>query len=215
MKKTPFIGFYGYWVILTYLSIFSAVTGMYFAINGNVTYAIFCLMICGVCDMFDGPVARLKKRTNREETFGILIDSLADIISFGVFPAVVGHAIFSSNPPQYDGRLGTIISIAVLSAYVLTALIRLAYFNVIEIELHGKNEKRKYYEGLPVTNVALIIPVVYAVCIRFSFPLAPVYSAVLAILSIAFVVRIRIPKLRLRYMIGFCLIGLIIAVFVF
>ena len=67
-----FIGFYDYTVILTYLSLLSAVIGMDFAYRGNFNAAIFCLFLCGFCDAFDGTVARTKKnRTDDEKAFGI------------------------------------------------------------------------------------------------------------------------------------------------
>jgi CDP-diacylglycerol--serine O-phosphatidyltransferase len=213
VRKTPFIGFYGYWVILTYLGVTSAIAGIVFAAGGNIRYAILCLMVCGLCDMLDGPVARSRKRTDREETFGIQLDSLADVITFGVFPAVIGYAIFS-DALQGSGALETVVRLAVLVLYVLAALIRLAYFNVIEMELHSKDEERRYYEGLPVTSVALIIPVVYAVCTRFGFPLPEVYFVSLILLSAAFLVRVKIPKLRLRYLIGISLVGLPVLMYV-
>ena len=66
------IGFYDYTVILTYLSLFSAVFGMIQAIHGNYNLSVFCLLLSGVCDAFDGTVARTKKdRTEDEKAFGI------------------------------------------------------------------------------------------------------------------------------------------------
>ena len=86
------IGFYDYTVILTYLSLFSAVIGMDQAWRGEFTHAIICLFLCGFCDAFDGTVARTKKgRTDDEKTFGIQLDSLCDVIAFGVFPAFLCH----------------------------------------------------------------------------------------------------------------------------
>jgi CDP-diacylglycerol--serine O-phosphatidyltransferase len=180
-----FIGYYGFWVKLTYLSVISAVIGMFFALGGNIGHAIICLMICGLCDMFDGPVARLAKRTESEKSYGIQIDSLADMVSFGVFPVIIGYAAGT------DG----IISKAIGAFYILTAIIRLAYFNVVEIELQSKNEKRKYYEGLPVTFVALIIPLVYLACSYFDTALSAVYNIMLFVVSLAFIIRVKIPKL--------------------
>ena len=55
------IGIYNYTVILTYISFVSGITGIYYAINENTFIAILCLMISGLCDMFDGKVARTKK----------------------------------------------------------------------------------------------------------------------------------------------------------
>jgi CDP-diacylglycerol--serine O-phosphatidyltransferase len=170
-------------------------------------------MVCGACDMLDGPIARLAKRTDREKVYGIQLDALADIVSFGALPAVIAYGIMLNHPAQNSGQLRTIIGIAVLSLYVLAALTRLAYFNVVEMELNNKNEKRRYYEGLPVTTVALIIPIVYVVCVHFNFLFSAVYNKMLLLISVAFVLKIRIPKPRLRYLIGLCfLIGLPIVI---
>jgi CDP-diacylglycerol--serine O-phosphatidyltransferase len=163
--------------------------------------------------MFDGPVARLKKRTHREESYGIQIDAFADMISFGALPVVIGYAA----GPHYLSKdyisLGMAIYIGISAMYVLAALIRLAYFNVIEIELQNKKEPRKYYEGLPVTFVAIIIPLVYSICLFQNIPLASVYNIMLACLSAAFVIKVKIPKLRGRQLLIFILIGIPIIVY--
>ena len=209
-----FVGHYGFWVILTYLSIITAVVGMYFALGGNIGYAVICLMICGVCDMFDGSVARLAKRTKREEGYGIQLDALADIVSFGVFPAVIGYAVGPYYLSQDYGSIGMIVSIGIFAIYVLTAVIRLAYFTVIEVELQNENEKRTYYEGLPVTFVALIIPIVYAVCLYFGVAFSAVYSVMLFIISIAFVAKVKLPAMKVRKRIVFLIIGLPIIIYI-
>ena len=82
------IGFYDYTVILTYVSAVSAVLGIVCASKGSFTAAVVCLMVAGICDGFDGTVAKTKKnRTEDEKAFGIQLDSLCDVISYGVFPA--------------------------------------------------------------------------------------------------------------------------------
>lgn len=218
MKKLPILGFYGYWVILTYFSVIAAAAGIYNALNGNIKIAVVCLMVSGICDMFDGSVARMADRTDQEKGFGIQIDSLADIIGFGILPAVIGYAIFTgysvSVSVSVSGYFGAARIVAIISVYVLAALIRLAYYNVTEAELQSKDEKRKYYEGLPVTSVALIVPIVYSACMYWNFPLWRVYNKLLLLLSLAFVMKVKIPKLKLRYMIGLCPVGLSIVIYI-
>ena len=83
------IGFYDYTVVLTYASMVSAVLGMVFAHKGAFGGAMLCLFLSGFCDAFDGTVARTKKnRTEDEKAFGIQLDSLVDVVSFGVAPAL-------------------------------------------------------------------------------------------------------------------------------
>ena len=72
-----FIGKWNKSVILTYIGLGVAVTGMYIAIVlNNIIFSLMCLMISGVCDMFDGKIARMCKRDNEEIAFGIELDSL-------------------------------------------------------------------------------------------------------------------------------------------
>lgn len=165
------IGFYNYTVVLTYLSLVSASTGIFVALSdkGHPYIGIIFLLFCGLCDAFDGKVARTKKgRSDAECKFGIQIDSLSDIIAFGVLPAAIGATLLRVRPTpevvfgKTVGTWGNIFSgflFAVLGFYILAALIRLAYFNVTEEERQEKETTcRKAYVGLPVTSSALIFP---------------------------------------------------------
>ena len=146
------LGFYDYTVILTYMSLLSAFAGMILSGQGMHTAAVFCLMFCGICDAFDGTVARTKKnRTEDEKAFGIQIDSLCDAVSFGVFPALLSVRM----------GLNGILGMAIAAIYSLCAVIRLAFFNVQEAKRQQAEEgKRKTYRGLPVTSISMIYPVV-------------------------------------------------------
>lgn len=57
------IGFYDYTVVVTYISLVSSILGMFCAIDGRLTLAVSCLAFSGLCDMFDGKIARTKKKT--------------------------------------------------------------------------------------------------------------------------------------------------------
>ena len=148
-----FIGFYDYTVILTYLSLVSAVFGIIQAANGAYTPAIIALCVCGICDGFDGTVARSKKnRTDDEKAFGIQIDSLCDVVSFGIFPAFLCYCMGTNG----------IFGILCTCAYSLCAMIRLAFFNVLE----GKRQQTEggcnnVYRGLPVTTISILLPFIY------------------------------------------------------
>ena len=93
------IGYYNYTVVLTYISLASSVFGMTQAIHGRFKTAILCLAISGLCDMFDGKIARTKKdRTEDEKAFGIQIDSLCDVVCFGAFPALICYLLGVRGP---------------------------------------------------------------------------------------------------------------------
>ena len=122
------IGFYNYTVILTYASLLISTVGICLSASGHPYAALFCLLASGICDMFDGKIARTRKQSTEEEKrFGIQIDSLCDVICFGVLPACVGFSL-AASAPSYD----RIAVWCVGGLYILCALIRLAYFNVTE-----------------------------------------------------------------------------------
>lgn len=161
MKK--FVGFYHYGVILTYMSIASAVLGIAFSIAGQPFFGgVICLWISGICDAFDGVVARTRKnRTLEDKLFGAKIDSLSDVIAFGVAPVMIGYGM---GMKEWWFLIPYIL-------YVLCAVCRLAYYDVKEdIRIQDPNfngERRKHCEGLPVTNSAIGVPVFYLVSIMF------------------------------------------------
>ena len=177
------IGFYNYTVILTYLGFASGITGIALAMTGseNVFWAILCLMLSGLCDAFDGRVARTKQRTDEEKRFGIQIDSLSHVVCFGVLPVAIGYCMGMTSP----------LHIIVMVIYALAALIRLAYFNVRE-EIKKENEP-KMYHGLPVTSAALLFPLCYG--IKLIFPSCDIiYTIVMLLTGIAFVTDFTFKK---------------------
>ena len=128
------LGVYDYTVVLTYISLMISIGGMMFAVNGHLHLGVMCLAISGLCDMFDGKIARTKKnRTEDEKRFGIQIDSQSDIVCFGVAPAVLCYCF---------GMRG-IVGVAILMFYVLAGLIRLAWFNVMEEHRQEETSEKK------------------------------------------------------------------------
>ena len=196
------IGVYNYTVILTYMSFLSALTGIYFSINGNSFIGIICLMFSGLCDMFDGKVARTKKnRTEKEKGFGIELDSLSDLVAFGVLPASIGVSLGVDKTPL----------VFTLFLLPLGALIRLAFFNVDEqIRSSKTTSQRHTYLGLPVTTTAIILPLVYALKKYFPANFTYIYGITLLIVSILFVTKFEIKKPSTKGLILISLIGLLI-----
>ena len=185
-----FIGFYDYTVILTYGSLVSAVIGMIQASMGSYSAAVVCLLVSGLCDAFDGAVARTKKnRTEDEKAFGIQLDSLCDIVSFGVFPAFLCYCM---------GVTGT-FGILCMCAYCVCAVIRLAFFNVLESNRQKiESGCNKYYRGLPVTSISILLPFVYG--FRFLLPqkyFIAVLHFLLALVAFLFVLDFKVKKPQL------------------
>lgn len=199
------IGFYSYTVILTYIGFVCGSVGLYFAANGSTNMAIIMLMLAGFCDMFDGKIAKTKKnRTPEECRFGIQIDSLSDVVCFGLLPPMIAFSAGLQKPAN----------IAVFCCFSLAALIRLAYFNVTEEERQKvTTSRRKVYEGLPVTSVALIIPLLFAFRRDLESLGDSVFSitatVVYALIACLFITRFTLKKPQMRAMYWFILIGVL------
>lgn len=197
-KKKVLIGYYTKSVILTYLSVISAIIGMYIAlIENEPKYALLLLIISGLCDAFDGKVARTCKRTEQEKQFGVELDSLADLIAFIMFPIIIFYSL----------GLHSIINIIIFILFALGGVIRLAYFNTIA----DQNAPVKYYSGLPVTSTAIIFPVFYLLTMLLTTnTFNIIYTIVMLITSILFVLNFKIKKPKTKELIIFLIGGLIL-----
>lgn len=179
------LGFYNYTVILTYIGMFVAFSGITFVFNGDIQRAIGCLVIAGICDMFDGKIASTRERTPQEKKFGIQIDSLSDLIAFGVLPSLLIYKLAQENR----------FSVFICGGYVLCALIRLAYFNVDEEERQNRTtECRKMYLGLPVTTVAIILPILIGLSSYENWSLELIGPSALVMIAIAFITPFPVKK---------------------
>lgn len=187
IHKIKLIGVYDYTVILTYAGLLFAIIGMEKATHDKFSFSVLCLLFAGICDAFDGIVARSKKnRTDNEKAFGIQLDSLCDVVSFGVYPAFLCYHM------GVDGIIGVIL----VFTYCLCAVIRLAYFNVLEGDRQKKESGcAKFYRGLPVTSIAVILPVVYG-CHLFVRESVYIFflHVMLAIVAFLFVLGFPVAK---------------------
>lgn len=200
------IGFYDYTVWLTYISLISAGIGIFSALNGagHPFLGMFFLLLSGLCDAFDGKVARTKKnRTDMQREYGTQIDSLADLVAFGVLPASIGVSILRVYEVMngYDitsihVKLVNLALYTILVFYVLAALIRLAYFNVLESERKKRGEvgANKDYKGLPVTSAAVVFPTVLLIQYVTKIDISLVYFAFVLITGILFISPFKVKK---------------------
>jgi len=106
--------------------------------------AFILLFVALACDIVDGFWAR---RSKRQSILGADLDSLADIVSFGVAPAVLGFTL---------GMRGG-WDMAILTYFVVCGISRLARFNVTAASLSDSSGKVKYFEGTPIPTSVLIV----------------------------------------------------------
>lgn len=199
------IGFYNYTVILTYIGLLSSIFGITQVVDKNYPVAFLCLLFSGVCDLFDGKIARTcKKRTDREKVFGIQIDSLCDLVCFTVFPAIIGYSF------GFNYGLGLVSAMMI----VLGGVIRLGFFNVMEEERQrSTTENRKEYQGLPVTSTAIILPLLYIGKEYVSKAVFPYFfQGFMVLISVLFVLNIKVKKPTLK---GILILGILAVIIVF
>jgi CDP-diacylglycerol--serine O-phosphatidyltransferase len=107
-------------------------------------YAVLLMPLAGVFDFLDGRVARWRRR---HSALGAQLDSLADLISFGVAPATLGFSLGLRG--GWDA--------AILVYFVCCGLSRLARYNVTAAALADEQGKVKYFEGTPIpTSIAIV-----------------------------------------------------------
>jgi CDP-diacylglycerol--serine O-phosphatidyltransferase len=119
------------------------ILSMITSIKGNFIPAAWLLVFAMACDILDGRIARMTKTTSE---FGIQMDSLSDMISFGTAPALLMYMLILNRL----GRLGVAITIL----YVLCSGLRLAKFNVTATKPHPASNT---FSGLPTPAAAGII----------------------------------------------------------
>ncbi len=132
--------------ICSLIGLLSAVLAIYFAINGNFPAAIIGVVWAVLFDWYDGIIARkLKGRTKTQSLFGAQLDSMIDIVSFGVFPAIILLSYGNYNVWFIPGAF----------IIIATSAIRLSYFNI-----YGLIDS-KTYKGLALDNNVLILAFIF------------------------------------------------------
>lgn len=193
-------------VIITYIGVICAVISMYFALTkmafsevNYLRYSLIFLIFAGICDMFDGKVARMCKRTEKEKEFGIQIDSLADTVEFVVLPVVIMLSL----------GMDSIIDVIIYAIFIMCGVSRLAYFNVNA----SLDNPVKFYNGLPVTSTAIIYPIfglLHGSIDENIFKI--IYIIITLITAILFVYKFKVPKLKGKAYIIVPILGVILSI---
>ena len=183
-----FIGIYNKSIILTFIGIFCCVIGVSFCFEGNVLISSILLVIAGICDCFDGYVASLVKRTDKEKQYGIELDSLVDAVCFGMYPIIISASLGYTS----------IINMIIYCIYIFCGITRLGYFNVDE-------ENTKHFKGLPITTISFILPIIL-IFTQSEIVLMITFLSV----AILFVTNIKINKVDLKTKKLFLLTAIII-----
>jgi len=167
--------------ICSLAGLFCALLGIYYAIQGVFPAAMIGILWAVVFDWFDGAIARrLAGRTASQRAFGTQLDSLIDVVSFAVCPAIVLLSYGQYSPWFVPGAF------AILS----TGVLRLSYFNVFGLM------DESTYMGLAIDNNGLVLAFVFlldGLVSRGTFSVI-LYITLLALAAMN-VAPIRTPKL--------------------
>lgn len=167
--------------LLTLTGLVCGVLAISFSARGAFTAASTALLWALFCDWFDGPLARRNPhRTDHDRAFGAQLDSLADVVSSGVAPAVLLICIGNFEPWFFPGAL----------MLVVAGAMRLAHFNVF-----GHDDKGGY-TGLPIDTNIIVVTALFPFRELLGHTVFPwaLYGAIvtLAVLNVA---PFRMPRL--------------------
>ena len=192
---------------ITLIGVCIGLTSIKFAIDGKFAIAVIAILFASLMDALDGRVARLIKGTSK---MGKELDSLGDVISFGVAPALI---MYFWNL-QYLDKLGWFVCLT----YVVCVALRLARFNI-----HSEEEpswKDNFFEGMPspAGGIVVLLPLIFSfsglgeffININYDF-IVPIFFIIVSILLISTIPTYSFKKIVIqRSMTKFLLFGIVL-----
>tara|TARA_X000001036_G_scaffold126613_1_gene119842 strand:+ start:377 stop:1180 length:804 start_codon:yes stop_codon:yes gene_type:complete len=192
---------------ITLIGVCIGLTSIKFAIDGKFVIAIIAILFAGLMDALDGRIARLIKGTSK---MGKELDSLGDVISFGVAPALI---MYFWNL-QYLDKLGWFVCLT----YVVCVALRLARFNINSDE--EPSWKDNFFEGMPspAGGIIVLMPLIFSFSGYGSFftkinydIVVPLFFIVVSILLISTIPTYSFKKIVIaRSLTKFLLFGIVL-----
>lgn len=180
----------------TALSLLLGVASIVTTQLGGLELAAWIIVWCGLLDVLDGASARLLKATSN---FGAEFDSMADLVAFGVAPAVLMlNAGIQLGGIQYDTGQFWVLMLAV-AVFVLAGAMRLARFNLI-----SDQPSTGWFTGIPITAAggamvsSVVLVLIHYPEVAVSMPLHLYMPVLMFVLSLLMISRLRFPKAKLR-----------------
>lgn len=188
---------------LTLLGLCSGATAIRFALSSDWHTAVACVVLAMIFDMLDGRAARMFGADTR---FGAQLDSLADLVSFGIAPGVIMY-VWSLSRMGPAGWIASLI-------FCACSAIRLARFNVQSARDEGATKHNPYFTGLPTPAAAcmMLLPMLISFQWNGEIVREPwVVGAMIAITSALMVSRLPTPSIKYmrlsrehRFLAGLC-----------
>ena len=163
------------------------------SLRGNYDYAAIAIVVGAVLDMLDGRIARM---TNTSSDFGVELDSLADLLTFGVAPSVLalnwGISSLQGIPAEIAQDVYKFGWLATFG-FLIAGALRLARFNVLTHKAGESAKSKHYVVGMPIPPAAGVI----AAIVHFEkVPITQIGSALLWCLLIATLAFLMISRVR-------------------
>ncbi len=176
--------------ILTLLGLCCGATAIRFALSSDWKHAVAAVIAAMVFDMLDGRAARMFGADTR---FGAQLDSLVDLVSFGVAPGVIVF-LWSLNGMGDAGWAAALIFFA-------CSAIRLARFNIQSARDEGATRANPFFTGLPTPAAAFLVVLPMLLSFQFGDDIVrnPVLSSIIVVLASALMVS-RMPTPSIKYM---------------
>ena len=184
MKNKYIIGYYNLANLVTLVGLACAVLACFMVSRGQYVFAMLSYGIAALCDALDGRIARATaSMTKRERFYGVQLDSLCDVISFGAVPCFMAYML------GYNG----VIDILIFMLFVACGVTRLANFNT-EAAVDTTDMKPKFFTGMPIPFSQIIFPLLMIVHVLVGSPVFWLFRIVYLLVGLAFVLRFRMPK---------------------
>ena len=160
--------------IVTLLGLCSGVLAIYFALAQNYPAAIIAMLWAVLFDWYDGLVARaISGRSESHKTVGAHMDSLVDLVTSAVGPAILLISVSGFSAWSYPGAL----------ALIMAGVLRLAYFDVFGVDSNGT------YAGITIDNTPIVVSAIFLLqgFLNHNTFVAVLYTAivVMALLHVA------------------------------
>jgi CDP-diacylglycerol--serine O-phosphatidyltransferase len=175
---------------ITLLALASGVTAIRFAVDQKWAVSVTFVICAMILDMLDGRAARLLGADSR---FGAQLDSLADLVSFGVAPGVIMY-MWSLKPMGDAGWIAALI-------FCACAAVRLARFNVESVRDEGATKGNPYFTGLPTPAAACMMLLPLLISFQWNDPVMNESWVTLIMIAITSVLMVsRLPTPSIKYM---------------
>ena len=184
MKNRFVIGYYNLANFVTILGLLCSLLSCFLIEQGHYTLAMVAFSSAGLCDMMDGRIARANPAAGkRVRYYGVQLDSLCDVVSFGVVPCFMAYWL------GYNGTFDILIYLL----FAFCGATRLANFNM-EVALDSPNLKSNKFTGVPIPFTVPVFPLLLIIHLLVGHPVYWLFRLVLVLIAIGFILRIRIPK---------------------